>query len=80
MNPIVQQITEKTGMSQAHATTAVETVLGFLKKKMPAPMASQLDQWVSEEGGEGGAQQQQGQQGQQGGGMASQIGEMMGKK
>ncbi len=52
MEEVVKLVVEKTGLSEAHAKLAVETVLGFLKTKLPAPLAGQLDGLL---GGSGGA-------------------------
>ncbi len=43
MDELVKQITERTGISAAQAQTAVDTVLGFLKNRLPASLAGQLD-------------------------------------
>ena len=43
MDEIVKLVAQKTGISEAHARTAVETVVGYLKTKLPAPIAGQLD-------------------------------------
>ena len=43
MDELVKMVAEKTGLSQEMATTAVTTVLDFVKKKLPAPIASQID-------------------------------------
>jgi len=43
MNELVNQIVKKTGISAAMATTIVNIVVGFLKKKLPAPIANQID-------------------------------------
>jgi uncharacterized protein (DUF2267 family) len=40
---IVQMIQEKAGISEEQATMALDTVLGFLKDKLPEPIAGQLD-------------------------------------
>jgi hypothetical protein len=52
MDDLIKQVTERTGISESQARTAVETVLGFLKDRLPAPIAGQLDGLV---GGAGGA-------------------------
>ena len=52
MEEIIKQVTERAGISEAQARTAVETVLGFLKNRLPEPMAGQLDSFV---GGASGA-------------------------
>ena len=43
MDELIQQITSKTGISEANARSAVETVVNFLKTKLPAPLAGQID-------------------------------------
>lgn len=43
MQDIVKLVTERTGISEAQAQTAVETVVGFLKERLPAPVAGQID-------------------------------------
>lgn len=43
MEQLVKAISEKTGIPESAAEKAVEMVLGELKKKLPAPIAGQLD-------------------------------------
>lgn len=43
MDELVKLVSEKAGISADQARAAVETVLGFLKSKLPAPVAGQLD-------------------------------------
>jgi hypothetical protein len=43
MDELVKLVVEKTGISEDMARTAVETVIGFLKEKLPAPIAGQID-------------------------------------
>ena len=43
MDELVRQVAEKTGIAEEQARTAVTTVLGFLKERLPAPLAGQLD-------------------------------------
>jgi hypothetical protein len=43
MDELVKLVSKKTGLPEATAKTAVETVLGYLKKKLPAPIAAQID-------------------------------------
>lgn len=43
MQEIVKLVSDKTGIPEAQAKLAVETVVSFLKTKLPAPLASQLD-------------------------------------
>lgn len=47
MNELINLVAQKTGISQEHAKLAVETVLGYLKTKLPAPIASQLEGFLS---------------------------------
>ena len=43
MDELVRQVAERTGISEEQARGAVETVVGFLKDRLPAPIAGQLD-------------------------------------
>ena len=43
MDELVKQVAQKVGISEEMAKTAVETVINFLKDKLPDPIASQLD-------------------------------------
>ena len=43
MEELVKRITEKTGISEDQARSAINTVTGFLKEKLPAPLAGQID-------------------------------------
>ena len=54
MDELLNRVTEKTGMSQDQAKAAVDSVLGFLKEKLPAPLAGGLNSLVG--GGESGAE------------------------
>ena len=65
MDELVKQVVERTGISEAQAQTAVTTVLGFLKTRLPEPIAGQLDGLV---GGAGGAV----------GGIADRAGDVLG--
>ena len=47
MNEIVQLVSQKTGIPADKAQQAVEVVINHLKDKLPAPIASQLTQFVS---------------------------------
>jgi hypothetical protein len=47
MDELVKLVSEKTGLSEQMARTAVETVLGFLKDKLPGPIAAQMDSVLS---------------------------------
>ena len=43
MDELVKLVAKKTGLSNDQAKMAVDTVLGFLKTKLPAPIAAQID-------------------------------------
>ncbi|HET7599633.1 MAG TPA: hypothetical protein VFK09_05050 [Gemmatimonadales bacterium] len=56
MDELINMVAQKTGLGPDKARTAVDTVLGFLKNRLPGPIASQLDSAVSGAGaGSGGA-------------------------
>ena len=60
MEELIRQVAERTGISEAQAQTAVITVLGFLKGRLPEPLAGYLDGFLGggvsgAEGGLGGA-------------------------
>ena len=50
MKELINTIVQKTGISQEDAQKAVQVVLGFLKTKMPAAFAAQLDSFLSGSG------------------------------
>ncbi|HYP53058.1 MAG TPA: hypothetical protein VEQ42_05930 [Pyrinomonadaceae bacterium] len=64
MEELIRQVSERAGIDEGKARAAVETVVGFLKDKLPAPVAGQLDGVL---GGASG-----------GGGLADQAGNLMG--
>lgn len=43
MDELVKQVQQRTGLSQEQARQAVETVIGYLKQQLPAPIAGQID-------------------------------------
>jgi uncharacterized protein (DUF2267 family) len=51
MEELVALVSKKTGLSQDQATAAVNVVLDFIKKKLPAPVAAQVDAVLSGSGG-----------------------------
>jgi len=51
MEELIKQVTAKAGISEDQARSAVSTVLGFLKDKLPAPIAGQIESAMSGEGG-----------------------------
>jgi hypothetical protein len=46
MDELLNRVTEKTGLSPDQAKAAVESVIGFLKEKLPAPLAGELESLV----------------------------------
>lgn len=43
MDELVKLVSQKTGITEQQAKGAVETVLNFLKQKLPTPIAGQID-------------------------------------
>jgi hypothetical protein len=43
MDEIVQQVQQRAGIDENQARTAVETVVSFLKERLPEPMRGQID-------------------------------------
>ena len=50
MDELIKQVTAKTGISEDQARTAVTTVLGFLKNKLPAQIAGKIESAISGDG------------------------------
>ncbi len=46
MEKLIKMVSEKTGISEAQATTAVITVVSFLKDKMPAGIGTQVESFI----------------------------------
>lgn len=51
MEELVKQVAANTGISEEQARSAVKTVLGFLKDRLPAPIAGQVDNVVGQGAG-----------------------------
>lgn len=43
MDELIKQVSERSGISESQARTAVETVVGFIKERLPAPIAGHVD-------------------------------------
>ena len=71
MEALVNLVSEKTGISPELAQKAVDITLNFLKDKLPAPVAEQIDGLISGEGGG---------EGDVLGGLAKGLGGMLGKE
>ncbi|HET9282353.1 MAG TPA: hypothetical protein VJW55_16665 [Candidatus Angelobacter sp.] len=50
MDELIQQLKSRVGLDDDKAHSAVQTVVEFLKQRLPGPLASQLDSALS--GGE----------------------------
>jgi hypothetical protein len=50
MKELTNIIVQKTGISQENAQKAVQVTLGFLKAKLPAQLAGQLDSFLTTSG------------------------------
>ena len=51
MDELVNLVAQRTGIPADKAQMAVQTVVGFLKEKLPAPIAAQVDGLMSGGGG-----------------------------
>ncbi|HZS07407.1 MAG TPA: hypothetical protein VFD58_21405 [Blastocatellia bacterium] len=49
MNELINMVSQKTGVTEEKAKMAVEVVIGYLKDKLPAPIASQVENAVGGE-------------------------------
>jgi hypothetical protein len=72
MNELITQLTQRVGLSPEQARLAAETVLGFVKSRLPAPIAGQIDQLVAGGAGAGGSAEGLG-------GIAKEIGGIFGR-
>ncbi len=50
MDELVDLVVKKTGIPRETARTAVEVVLDYLKKKLPAPVGSTIDGFLGGKG------------------------------
>ena len=75
MDELIRQVAERTGIGEDKARTAVETVVGFLKERLPAPIAGHLDGVIGGGGAAGG-----GALADQAGDVLGGLGGMFGKK
>lgn len=51
MDDLIRVVSEKTGLPAEKARLAADTVINFIKDKLPAPIASQIDDVIKGEGG-----------------------------
>jgi uncharacterized protein (DUF2267 family) len=68
VDELIKLVTQQAGISEKQAKQAVETVMGFLKDKLPGPIASQVQGVL----GGGGTPDL--------GGMGKKVGGLLGKK
>lgn len=52
MDELVKMVSQKVGISEAQARQAVEVVAGYLKEKLPQPIAAQIDAALKGEAGD----------------------------
>ena len=50
MDELVEMVAKETGLPEAQARKAAEAVVKFLKQKLPAPLASQVDKAIESPG------------------------------
>ena len=50
MDELVKAITDETGLPEAQAQQAADAVLKFLKQKLPAPLAGQVETAIKNPG------------------------------
>ena len=43
MEELIRQVTERTGITDAQARTAIDTVMGYMRDKLPASMSGTFD-------------------------------------
>lgn len=78
LDELVKRISEKTGLPEEQARSAAEAAIGFVKEKLPAPIAGQVDSYLggvgtsSGDGGDGGVGTSSG------GGLMGQAQDMLG--
>lgn len=63
MEQLVKLVSEKAGITEAQAETAVNTVLGVLQDRLPAPLAGQVEKILAGESSGSSAQDLSGQMG-----------------
>ena len=47
MQELIKMITQKVGISESQAKSAVDTVVSFLKDKMPGGIGSQVESFIN---------------------------------
>ena len=54
MKELLEQLKSKAGLDDSQAGGAIETVIEFIKEKLPEPFASQIEKLLEGDGEEGG--------------------------
>jgi len=78
MDELISTVSTRTGLSQDQARSAVDAVLGLLKTRLPAPLASHLDSLVGGSASAGADGSSGESSGTEGGGLASEASAMLG--
>lgn len=47
MENLIKMVSDKAGISETQATTAIQTVVGFLKDKMPGGIGTQVESFIN---------------------------------
>lgn len=55
MDELIKLVVAKTGISEDAARKAIETVLQFIKDRLPAPLGAQVEGLLQGSGGQAGA-------------------------
>lgn len=50
MEELVKLVSQKAGIPEETAKTAVETVMGFIKERLPGPIAQQVEAALNDKG------------------------------
>jgi uncharacterized protein (DUF2267 family) len=51
MDELIKQVSQRSGISEDKARTAIDTVVGFLKDRLPDPIAGQVDNVLNSSAG-----------------------------
>jgi hypothetical protein len=55
MNELIQRLTQRAGLNEGQAQNAAQTVIEFLKQRLPSSIAGQLDSVLGGSGGSEGS-------------------------
>jgi hypothetical protein len=55
MDEIINLVQQRAGINADQARTAVETVVSFVKDRLPEPMRGEVDSLISGQAGQGGS-------------------------